>query len=121
MLLNELQNDVSFHVVKNWWDKKSIALAFITKAGSSTTNFKQFSAYDDSIFEGFNKEEIIGYTIVKKSSSEFYCTDLNVDTNERRKGYATKLYDHIEKVLKITLSPEFQQTEDGQKFWNSRK
>jgi hypothetical protein len=62
MLLKELNSTINYHVVKNWWDKKSIALAFITKTGSSTNNYKNFSMYDDSIFEGFNKNEIIGYT-----------------------------------------------------------
>lgn len=113
--------DVEYHIVKNWWDKKSVALVFVTKPGSQTENYKKFSWYDDSIFDGFNKEEIIGYVTIKKSSSNFYGTDLHMDEDQRRKKYASSLYDFVEKSLNVKLEPEFQLTDDGKKFWDSRK
>src|ERR1035437_9166079 len=50
-----------------------------------------------------------------------YGTSLHVDSNNRRKGIATGMYNYVEKTLKTKMQPRFIDSEEGDAFWKNRK
>ncbi len=70
-------------------------------------------------YDAYFGSKFIAYVIIKQNSNSIYKIEI-LDTQYRRKGLATFLYNYIEKDLNIKLIPSEKQLPDGKAFWKNR-
>jgi GNAT superfamily N-acetyltransferase len=75
-------------------------------------SYHKYSIHDE-------KGHQIGHADVKPAKKRIM--SVHIDSEHRRKGLASALYKHIEKKHNIKLEPNPTLTDDGEKFWSSRK
>lgn len=84
---------------------------------SKLTVKKSFPGYG-IMYEVYLGKKRIGFADIDKGKTEISFVDIN--TEYRRKGVSTFLYDYIEKDLGRKLKPSEDLIEDGQAFWKNR-
>lgn len=84
---------------------------------SKLTVKKSFPGYG-IMYEVYLGKKRIGFADIDKGKTEISFVDIN--TEYRRKGVSTFLYDCIEKDLGRRLKPSEDLIEDGQAFWKNR-